>query len=252
MKPVNDNAQGLLALRLSAHLPFGRSEHELLTGVPWRTEEMAARHAFIREGDRPTHSCLIVRGIVVRSQYGADGQRQILSVHIPGDMPDLQSLHIRSMDHDIETVSAARIAFVTHDDLRRLCDASAHLAAALWRESLIDAALFRAAIFRNAQLGAEARLAHFLCEMQLRHAAVDLVIDGGFDFPMSQELIGEVLGLTVVSINKAAQALRAQNLIRMEKGRVVVLDWDGLVRFGQFDGSFLHMEQPQRPLAAAS
>lgn len=241
--PLNDTAPGLLALRLSSHLPLGRREDELVAGLSWRVEDMPARHTFIREGDTPRYSCMLVRGVAMRTQYTAEGQRQILSVHIPGDMPDLQSIHIRRMDHDLETVSAARIAFVSHDDLRRLCDDSSQLGAALWRESLIDAALFRAAIFRNAQLGAEARLAHFLCEMKLRYEAVELADEAGFEFPMSQELIGEVLGLTVVSINKAAQALRAQHLIRMEKGRVVVLDWNGLVRVGQFDGTFLHQDK---------
>lgn len=252
MSPMNTDAQGLLELRLTSHDRFGQRERDLLSGLSWRIEDLPARRVFIHEGDRPAQSCLIVSGAVVRSQYTAEGQRQILSVHIPGDMPDLQSLHIGRMDHDLETVSAARVAFVPHVELHRLCAASTHLNAAFWRESLIDAALHRAAIFRNAQLDADARLAHFLCEMQLRHSAVGLVDADGFDFPLSQELIGEVLGLTIVSINRASQTLRAHDLIRMQKGHIQVLDWDGLVRYAQFDSSFLHLRLGDEVLAAAS
>lgn len=251
MIPANDDALRLLLLRLSAHRPFGQAERELLAGLSWRVEEMPARRSFVREGDRPKHSCLILQGLLARARYTVDGQRQILSIHIPGDMPDLQSLQVPHMDHDLETVVPSRVVFVPHVELRRVCDASPLLASSLWRESLIDAALHRAAIFRNGQLEAEARLAHFLCEMFLRHRAVGLTDGGGFDLPLSQQQIGDVLGLTLVSINKAVQALRARSLIRMEKGHVEVLNWDVLSRLGQFDGLFLHLEEKDAALATA-
>lgn len=252
MSPANDQAPGLLELRLSSHHALGARERDLLSDLSWRIEDLPTRRTFIHDGDRPIRSCMVVSGVVARTQYTAGGQRQILSVHIPGDMPDLQSLHIGRMDHDLETVSAARVAFVPHNELNRLCAASANLNAAFWRESLIDAALHRAAIFRNAQLDADARLAHFLCEIHLRHSAVGLVDGDGFDFPLSQELMGEVLGLTIVSINRASQTLRSLDLIRMQKGHIQVLDLDGLVRFGQFDGTFLHQRYDAAALAEAS
>jgi CRP-like cAMP-binding protein len=252
MPLVNDSAPGLLELRLTSHLPLGATERDLLAGITWRTETIPPRKIFIHDGDGPIQSCLIVSGAVARTQYTVDGQRQILSLHIPGDMPDLQSLHIGRMDHDLETVSAVRVAFVSHAELHHLCTASTALNAAFWRESLIDAALHRAAIFRNAQLEADARLAHFLCEMHFRYSAVGLVDADGFDFPLSQEVIGEALGLTNVSINRASQTLRSLDLIHMQKGRIHVLDLEGLVRFGQFDGSFLHLRQKESRLAKAS
>ncbi len=252
MIPANDDALRLLQLRLAAHKPFGAAERDLLASLPWRVEDVPARRSFVREGDRPKHSCLILQGLLARSRYTVDGQRQILSIHVPGDMPDLQSLQVPHMDHDLETVVPSRIAFVPHAELRRVCDASPLLASSLWRESLIDAALHRAAIFRNAQLDADARLAHFLCEMHLRHRAVGLVDEEGFDFPLSQELMGEVLGLTIVSINRASQTLRSLDLIRMQKGHIQVLDLKSLVHFGQFDGAFLHQRCDEETLAEAS
>ena len=37
----------------------------------------------------------------MRSKTIVNGQRQILSLHIPGDIPDLQSLYLHRMDHDL-------------------------------------------------------------------------------------------------------------------------------------------------------
>ncbi|WP_061936954.1 Crp/Fnr family transcriptional regulator [Aureimonas sp. AU22] len=243
MLPSFNEAHEPLLRRLSAAKRMPGADQALLAQLSWRLEDRPARLQFVQEGDRTSESCIIVSGIVVRSRYTSGGQRQILSAHIPGDMPDLQSLHLGRMDHVLETVSPCRIAFVDHGDLRRVCDQSPSLTAAFWRETLVDAALYRAAIFRNAQLEADARLAHFICEMHLRHEAVGLTTPEGFRFSMSQELIGEAVGLTTVSVNRAAQTLRARNLIRMERGSIQVLDWDALARFCEFDPLYLHLHQ---------
>lgn len=241
MNSVGDEARELLLTRLSAVDEISEADRNLLDGLSWRIEEKSARTQFVDEGDRPSECCLVISGIVVRSRYTQDGQRQILSVHIPGDIPDLQSLHLKRMDHGLETVGPCRLAFVSHSSLHDVCRASYSVAAAIWRESLIDGALHRAAIFRNGRLEADARLAHFISEMYLRHLVLGMATDGAFQFPLSQEMMGEALGLTVVSINRAAQTLRARGLVRMERGSIQVLDPGTLAAFGQFDPTFLHV-----------
>ena len=46
------------------------------------------------------------RRICVRSKTIVNGQRQILSIDIPGDIPDLQSLYLHRMDHDLDQLGA--------------------------------------------------------------------------------------------------------------------------------------------------
>lgn len=241
MNWVGDEAQALFLTRLSAVDNINEADQSLLASLSWRIAEKSARTQFVEEGGRPSECCLVLRGIVARSRYTEDGQRQILSVHIPGDIPDLQSLHINRMDHGLETVGSCRLAFVNHASLHEVCRTSYSLAAAISRESLIDGALHRAAIFRNGRLEADARLANFVSEMYLRHLVLGLAKDGTFQFPLSQEMMGEALSLTVVSINRAAQTLRARGLVRMERGSIQVLDPGALAAFGQFDPAFLHL-----------
>jgi hypothetical protein len=48
-------------------------------------------------GERPSECCLIVESFGCRYGLTAEGKRQIMSFHIPGDTPDLQSIHLRVM-----------------------------------------------------------------------------------------------------------------------------------------------------------
>ncbi len=49
----------------------------------------------VRDGDRPSECSLVLEGFAFRYKLLPDGRRQILAFHTPGDLPDLQSLHIR-------------------------------------------------------------------------------------------------------------------------------------------------------------
>lgn len=237
------NERELLLRRLTSNRPLSTSDERLLGELTWRSEDKPARTQFVQEGDRPTESCLLVQGTIVRSRYAEDGRRQILSVHIPGDMPDLQSLHLERMDYGLETIGASRVAFVPHSALNAVFARSSSLSATFWRETLVDAALYRTAIFRNALLDASARLANFICEMHIRHQTVGLIDENGFHLALSQEGIGEVLGLTNVSVNRSAQQLRAQGLIRMDRGQIQVLNFKVLAKLGQFDTTYLHLPE---------
>ena len=66
-----------------------------------RERQLDAREFIVRDGDRPNECCLLADGFAFRSKITADGLRQVLSIHIPGEIPDLQSLHLKVMEHDL-------------------------------------------------------------------------------------------------------------------------------------------------------
>ena len=49
------------------------------------------------------------------------GKRQILSFQVPGDLPDMQSIHLTTLDSSLATLNPCRLAFVQHEPLRRIC-----------------------------------------------------------------------------------------------------------------------------------
>ena len=76
---------------------------------------------------------LTLEGWLYRYKMLEDGKRQIFSFHIAGDMPDLQSLHLKTMDHSLAALVQSRVAFVQHDTIRELVKTFPRLGALLWR-----------------------------------------------------------------------------------------------------------------------
>ena len=65
-----------------------------------------------------------------------------------------------------------------------------------------------------------------------------------YEWPMTQEQIGDATGLTSVHVNRTMQGLRGDGLIRTSQRSVIIADWDGLQAAGDFSRAYLHQVAP--------
>jgi CRP-like cAMP-binding protein len=211
-----------------------------IRALPIAVRQWDVGRTIVADGQRPTDCCLVVEGFCVRSKTTVSGQRQILSIHIPGEIPDLQSLHLHRMDHDVISLVPSTLGFISHASLRALTREKPNVAEMLWRETLIDAAIFREWIVNVGQRPATSRLAHTVVELRRRLAVTGRAAGDTFEMPLTQEQIGEALGITPVHANRVIKQLREERIIDISRGRVVVLDEAKLAELAQFDDRYLH------------
>src|SRR3954449_637543 len=171
-----------LVTKLDSIISLSDAERTAILDLPIRVRDLAADQDIVREGDRPSQCCLVVEGFLCRYKTLSDGSRTIMAFYVPGDIPDLHSLHLGVMDHTLGTVAPSRVAFIPHDAMRRLTHRHPRLADAFWRDTLIDAAVFREWIVNLGSRDACSRIAHLLCEIFLKLKAVGLTQDNAFDF----------------------------------------------------------------------
>jgi CRP-like cAMP-binding protein len=230
-----------LIRKLESIAPLAAEEKAAILRLPLRLHAVAADQDIVSEGDTPSECCLIVEGFACRYNLTDEGKRQILSFHISGDIPDLQSLHLTVMDHSLGTLVPSKLAFIQHDDMRTFIRSYPRLGDLFWRDTLIDAAVFRQWVVNVGRRQGPARLAHLLCELLVRLRAVELVEDHVFELPLTQAELGDALGLSTVHVNRVLQDLRGENLITLRGGSLKVLDWEGLKQRGEFDPTYLHL-----------
>src|SRR3712207_2250303 len=151
-----------------------------------QVQTLKADQDVVREGDRPLRSFVVLGGYTATYKMTGDGKRQIQAFHIPGDIPDLQSLQLRVLDNSICTLTPCRVGFVQHEHLRELCRRQPRIMEAFWRQTLIDGAIFREWMTNIGRREAYSRMAHILCEWIVRLKAVDLVDGFSCDLPMTQ------------------------------------------------------------------
>ena len=187
---------------------------------------------------------MLVDGYLMRHKVGPEGKRQIVSWHVPGDIPDLYSLHLNPMDHNLTTLGPAVVGYIAHDALNEMLTGSASLTHILWRETLVDAAAFREWVVNLGQRGALARIAHMLCELLARLRVVGLAPGNSFAFPASQTDVADATGMTPVHANRMIQQLRAKGLVTWDGASIGIPDPAALAVLAEFNDDYLHLRHP--------
>lgn len=227
--------------KLQSISPLSEDEKQCLLTLPLSTKSMGPDQDIVREGDRPSECCLVVEGFACRYKVTHEGKRQIFSFHIPGDIPDLQSLHLKVMDHSLMTMTPCKLAFITHESLTDLMRECPRIGDVMWRDTLIDAAIFREWMMGMGRRSAYTRIAHVLCEVVLKMKSVGLADGHGCELPVTQAELGDALGLSTVHVNRSLQELRRDDLIELRGGSLTALNWDRLKQAGEFDPTYLHL-----------
>lgn len=216
-------------------------EVDLIEALPSRRAAFAAGQEIVPEGSRPKESCLVLSGFSARSQHLSEGSRQITAIHVPGDFVDLHGYLLKVMDHSVLAIGPCEVAFVPHEAVRAVTEANFHLGRMFWLSTIIDAAIQRTWITCLGRRSAEQHMAHLICELYRRLEAAGVASGDSFVFPLTQAQLGDVLGLSIVHVNRKLQELRAGGLVEWRNGRVTIHDFDRLAAAAEFDPTYLSL-----------
>ena len=150
------------------------------------------------------------------------------------------------MDHSVIALSACRAAYIPHPQLTDVCTRMPHLGRLFWLSTVIDAAIHRAWLTCIGRRSPAKHIGHLLCEIYVRLNAMGLASDNTFEFPVTQGELSDMIGLSLVHVNKTIQTLRTQNLFTWEGTRVVIRNFEQLAEFSGFDPTYLNLHVEPR------
>jgi len=238
--PSNRSAPDLFLDRLLAHSELDETEQAAVAGLPAVRMDVAAHRDVVRLGERVDHACLVEAGLVGRFGQTETGARQFVSVHTPGEMVDLHSLMVPEANAAVNALTGSTVLRVPHSSLRDVGLRYPAIAAALWRDCVMQGAIVAQWLVNVGRRDARSRLAHLLCEMAHRSQRGDAPAMT-YAFPMTQEQLGDALGLTAVHVNRTLMGLRDDGLVEISRGSVKILDWRTLVAAAEFDPGYLQV-----------
>jgi CRP-like cAMP-binding protein len=228
---------------------FTTDDAEALLGLPHRTKRVERQGYIVREREKTIHSCVMLSGYAIRHKIVMGGSRQIVAVHMKGDLVDLQNSFLGVADHSVQMLTDSRVAFIPREAIKQLAFERPNVGMAMWHDTLVDGSVFREWIANVGRRDAPTRIAHFLCEFSLRLKVAGLGQEAHYELPMTQEQIADCVGLTPVHVNRTLKALEAENLIERKTSRVITIgDWRKLAEAGDFDSSYLHLRHGEPAL----
>ncbi|MFA6113269.1 MAG: Crp/Fnr family transcriptional regulator [Sphingomonas sp.] len=244
----DDHPLSKLVRKLESRAPLSDGDRAAILALPFAERTYEAPAYVLREGEPAKKHCsFVISGLAFRQKLAATGARQIVSIHMAGDVLDLQHLFLNRADHSVQALSRLETAEIDRAALQDLVLERPTIGRAMWIDALIDASIFREWVLNVGRRDAKARVAHLLCEVSVRMEAAGLNDGQGYHLPLTQEQLGDAVGLTSVHVNRTLKALSELGLIRRDKRHVRFDDLDRLKVAADFSALYLHLDQSRAP-----
>ena len=203
-----------------------REDGHAVADVPLARRHPGAGETLVDEGQPAPALCFLADGWACRYVTTPDGRRQVSRILLPGDVCNLDAGVAERSGHGVRMLTPGTVLTLP---LRAVCALrrDAGFAWAMARLALAENAALAQAALRLARFSARERLLALLCELSHRLGHNE-ASTASFALPMTQELLGDALGLTAVHVNRMVQALRREGLLSAGQHQIVVADVSAL------------------------
>jgi CRP-like cAMP-binding protein len=202
----------------------------------FRSDTMAvpAGKAILREQQPIGKLFTLYSGWAFRYKTLSDGRRQILSFLLPGDLVGLQEEFSDTAMHGIEAVTDTALCVFPRHQLWDLFRNHPQLGyditwLAARGEGAVDDNLVTAG-----RRNATERVAMLLMSLFRRLDRIGTAEGGYIEFPINQQHIADMLGLSLVHTNKTLRRLHRLGLHEIENGKLRLLNPKALERIADY------------------
>ena len=218
--------------RLSEFLSPTPADFDFFVSLAGPLQEVARHRPIRREGDHPQSLYLLVEGWALSSATLPDGGRQILKVHLPGDILGSPSIALEAAAETLTAITPVKLRTISLAAFGSLFTQSPRLAALMFLSAQQERLILMDRLCSVGRTSAECRLAAFLVHLHDRLKVLQPDLGSRFEHPLTQEQIGDVLGLTSVHVNRVFRTLEDKKLIVRDGHGVDLLDVPALRKMG--------------------
>ena len=197
--------------RLASLAPLDTWSFDAIEAALAKRQRVRRRRDIIGEGKPVAGARRIVSGWAARVRIFADGRRQFLSFLLPGDLIGLC--------RQPEALAVSTVTTLTEVEICPAPESTA-LETVYAVSSALEEAYLLEHITRLGRMSALERIYSLFLEFHERLSRNGLATKEGFDMPLTQEMLGDALGLTAVHINRMLQDARRADILELNGGRV--------------------------------
>ena len=228
-----------LIRRLVQLVDLSPEEVTILEGLQSNTRLIRRNREIVTQGRRYDALFVMIDGISIRYRVLRDGRRQILNIALPGDFIGFPACFFEHALYPISALTDVVVAPISFAVLINLFERHPHLAAAIFWSFSSEAAIYSERLTDIGRRTALERIAHFLLELLIRFQIIGLADECSFPMPLTQELLGDALSLSLPHVNRTLRQLREDGLASIEAHHVIIRDIEALSALGDFEKSYL-------------
>jgi CRP-like cAMP-binding protein len=198
-------------------------------------DRAAAQDIICRRGEPTDNVFVLCHGWALRVVPLPDGRLQILSVLLPGDLFSITTLFAETLQFTVRALTDVIFSGYKRIDLKAQVVANPGILDALGKVSIDEHNAMDELVIDFGQRDSKERIACLLLRLAKRISARFIVHDYRYPFPLRQQHIANMVGLTTVHVNRVLVDLRKANIVEISKGFLTILDLDKLNRIARLN-----------------
>lgn len=203
-----------------------------------RTDQyrLAARRTLYEEGEPAEMAFTLFEGWMLLYRGDTDGRRQGLRIALPGDFLGYMPPGSTHVHHSAVAVTNVVVCGFRQEGLHEMMAKHPDLAAHITRIQTRYMVSCQNHMLGLGRKSAEQRIAYLVAELfhRLKYRQLIPADAISMPFPLTQEMVGDMTGLTPVHTNRVMRKLRSEGVLRVERSRLEILDPEALARIGGF------------------
>ncbi|WP_110692722.1 Crp/Fnr family transcriptional regulator [Salinicola halophyticus] len=219
---------------------LSKNDETLLADLEQSPTEVAADQILWQEGDSAREFCTLSRGWAYSFRHMEDGSRQILEIYLPGDIIGLREFAFKERLTGVAMLEDGVVCHFPHRRLINVFRESLTLSTIFFAISSHQQALLTERLVNLARRSARQRLAHLIYEMYVRLDRTKARQGNSIRLPLSQQHLGDALGLSSVHVSRTLTAFREEGLLLRSRQRIELPDPGALAREAEFGDAYLN------------
>ncbi len=192
-----------------------------------------ARRTIAFTGEASDSVIMICEGWAISFIQLPDGRRQILSVLLPGDLVSVASLFDRRQQTAVQTLTDVSYCLYHRLDVLQKLMAEPPVMDALGAITIAEKQEADALLMDLGRRTAEERIALLILRLLDRLGRRNLARGDVVNFPLRQQHIADITGLTPVHVNRTLGNFRRDGILEISDCVLKILDMHALRRLGE-------------------
>lgn len=235
-------SESCLIAKLDHYVDLTVSDKDLLGKLEDEEWHVDRKHQLRDGGDEVDSLYVVKTGWLFSYTILPDGRRQVLQLHYPGDIVGIPDLAFEHATTAIETLTGGCLCPFPKKALDEIFEQSPRVTALLFSIGMVDHVVLLDRIRAISRMSAMERLAHFLLEIQSRLRITDKDIGAEFELPLSQDVIGDAIGLTNVYVSKSFARMEERGDIRRDGRKIEICREDELRELCDFHDRYMRID----------
>ena len=221
---LSENAGARLARAVPDVSPIEKSA---LMNLPSINRFVGRNTAIAHEAQPQDKLRLFISGWALKSVGLTDDRRQIVGFVLPGNLEGLHTDFRQASVTNVVTLTRCEIAEFSLADILQLAQTYPGIGAALRKYMVGEATVLGDQVLRLGRMTAYERVIHLLLEIFSRQAPC--APDGTtVSFPLTQSILADALGLSVVHVNRQIMRLRQERLLDLDRKSLCIYNFQRL------------------------